>query len=82
MATQPQARKVFRVGKIRPRRNDGSKPCTNAHHHGPFVRRMDQDLETLYAELGLPSDGLLPQYDCLACGSTRGFTPRQLRGAA
>lgn len=63
-----RTRTTFHTGKIRPVR--APRPCTNAHHAGPFVRRPDLDrwMEEMYAEVGLSAR--FAHFDCRACGSS------------
>ncbi len=62
-------RTTFVAGKLRPRREP--RPCSHAHHAGPFVRRPDLDrwMEEMYAEVGIPAVRFA-HFDCRACGSS------------
>ena len=71
MSVEPtQSRKVFMAGHIYP--PSGGR-CTHERHLGPF--RPRPDLDRWMASVG---QAALPQYDCLSCGSSRGFTDAQV----
>lgn len=77
-------RRLFHAGKLTKRLDP--RPCNNGFgpHEGPFIRCPEQDLDALYldANIPFPPDGLPSMYHCHACGTTRGFSPREMRAAA